>query len=63
MYGKISYTWFGSLQKHGKKVGSLDNWLSDASQPFNIYAHHSSVLKVKFTYWLQLLGNACFWFS
>ncbi|WVZ12135.1 hypothetical protein V8G54_016665 [Vigna mungo] len=33
-------------QKHGKKIGSLDNWLSDASQPFNIHAHHLSVLKV-----------------
>ncbi|XP_047164207.1 DExH-box ATP-dependent RNA helicase DExH7, chloroplastic isoform X2 [Vigna umbellata] len=32
-------------QKHGKKIGSLDNWLSDASQPFNIHAHHLSVLK------------------
>jgi len=50
LYGKNSYTLFGSLQKHGKKIGSLDDWLSDASQPFNIYAHHSSVLKVKFSY-------------
>ncbi|KAK7348503.1 hypothetical protein VNO80_23061 [Phaseolus coccineus] len=32
-------------QKHGKKIGSLDNWLSDASQPFNIYVHHSSIIK------------------
>ncbi|CAJ1940435.1 unnamed protein product [Sphenostylis stenocarpa] len=34
-----------AYQKHGKKIGSLDNWLSDASQPFNIYAHHSTVIK------------------
>ncbi|XP_028762861.1 DExH-box ATP-dependent RNA helicase DExH7, chloroplastic isoform X2 [Neltuma alba] len=29
----------------GKKKGNLDNYLSDASQPFNIYANHSSVVK------------------
>ncbi|KHN03587.1 ATP-dependent RNA helicase DHX29 [Glycine soja] len=32
-------------QKNAKKIGSLDSWLSDVSQPFNIYAHHSSILK------------------
>lgn len=32
-------------QVDGKRMGSLDSWLSDASQPFNIYAHHSSILK------------------
>ncbi|KAL2339337.1 hypothetical protein Fmac_013783 [Flemingia macrophylla] len=32
-------------QMHGKKIGSLHSWLSDASQPFNINAHHSSILK------------------
>ncbi|PNY17245.1 ATP-dependent RNA helicase dhx29-like protein [Trifolium pratense] len=29
----------------GKKIGILDRWLSDASQPFNMHAHHSSILK------------------
>ncbi|XP_020965227.1 DExH-box ATP-dependent RNA helicase DExH7, chloroplastic [Arachis ipaensis] len=28
-----------------KKLGSLDSWLSDASQPFNAHAHHLSVVK------------------
>ncbi|KAL5182262.1 DExH-box ATP-dependent RNA helicase DExH7, chloroplastic [Glycine soja] len=32
-------------QKNAKKIASLDSWLSDVSQPFNIYAHHSSILK------------------
>jgi ATP-dependent RNA helicase DHX29 len=32
-------------QMDGKKIGSLDRWLSDASQPFNMHAHHSSILK------------------
>ncbi|KAK7363934.1 hypothetical protein VNO77_06099 [Canavalia gladiata] len=32
-------------QMVGKKIGNPDSWLSDASQPFNIYAHHSSILK------------------
>ncbi|KAG4378233.1 hypothetical protein AAZX31_17G001000 [Glycine max] len=31
--------------QNAKKIGSLDSWLSDVSQPFNIYAHHSSILK------------------
>ncbi|RDY13770.1 DExH-box ATP-dependent RNA helicase DExH7, chloroplastic, partial [Mucuna pruriens] len=29
----------------GKKIRSLDSWLSDASQPFNIYAYQPSILK------------------
>ncbi|KAI4298953.1 hypothetical protein L6164_032458 [Bauhinia variegata] len=32
-------------QMDGKKKGNLNSWLSDASQPFNIYAHHSSIVK------------------
>ncbi|XP_057446913.1 DExH-box ATP-dependent RNA helicase DExH7, chloroplastic-like [Lotus japonicus] len=32
-------------QKDGKKIAKLDSVLCDASQPFNIYSHHSSVLK------------------
>ncbi|XP_027329494.1 DExH-box ATP-dependent RNA helicase DExH7, chloroplastic isoform X2 [Abrus precatorius] len=32
-------------QMDGKKTGNLDSWLSNASQPFNIYAHHPSILK------------------
>ncbi|CAL0330726.1 unnamed protein product [Lupinus luteus] len=28
-----------------KQIGNLDSWLSDATQPFNKYAHHSSILK------------------
>nr|XP_027190710.1 DExH-box ATP-dependent RNA helicase DExH7, chloroplastic isoform X2 [Cicer arietinum] len=32
-------------QMDGKRIGNLDRWLSDASQPFNMYAHHSSILK------------------
>ncbi|KAI5414337.1 hypothetical protein KIW84_040007 [Lathyrus oleraceus] len=32
-------------QVDGKRIGSLDRWLSDVSQPFNMYAHHSSILK------------------
>ncbi|XP_058752739.1 DExH-box ATP-dependent RNA helicase DExH7, chloroplastic isoform X2 [Vicia villosa] len=32
-------------QVDGKRIGSLDRWLSDASQPFNMHAHHSSILK------------------
>ncbi|MED6199651.1 hypothetical protein PIB30_077897, partial [Stylosanthes scabra] len=40
---------FITLPKHDKmdrkKPGSLDSWISDASQPFNAHAHHSSVVK------------------
>ncbi|XP_019434912.1 PREDICTED: DExH-box ATP-dependent RNA helicase DExH7, chloroplastic [Lupinus angustifolius] len=32
-------------QMDRKQIGNLDSWLSDASQPFNKYAHHSSILK------------------
>ncbi|KEH32765.1 ATP-dependent RNA helicase [Medicago truncatula] len=32
-------------QMDGRKIGSLDRWLSDSSQPFNMYAHHPSILK------------------
>ncbi|KAF1887143.1 hypothetical protein Lal_00040740 [Lupinus albus] len=32
-------------QMDKKQIGNLDSWLSDASQPFNKYAHHSSILK------------------
>ncbi|KAK7292528.1 hypothetical protein RIF29_08310 [Crotalaria pallida] len=32
-------------QMDGRKMRNLDSWLSDASQPFNIYAHHSAILK------------------
>ncbi|KAK7265506.1 hypothetical protein RJT34_33126 [Clitoria ternatea] len=32
-------------QMDGKRVETLDSWLSDTSQPFNIYAHHPSIIK------------------
>ncbi|KAA8545478.1 hypothetical protein F0562_020262 [Nyssa sinensis] len=32
-------------QIEGKKKGKLDHWFSDMSQPFNIYSHHSSIVK------------------
>ncbi|XP_031281011.1 DExH-box ATP-dependent RNA helicase DExH7, chloroplastic-like, partial [Pistacia vera] len=32
-------------QAEGKKKEKLDSWFSDKSQPFNMYAHHSSIVK------------------
>ncbi|KAK6945466.1 Helicase-associated domain, partial [Dillenia turbinata] len=34
-----------NLQIYRKKKEILDHWLSDMSKPFNMYSHHSSVLK------------------
>ncbi|KAK1568774.1 hypothetical protein Q3G72_028504 [Acer saccharum] len=32
-------------QTEGKRKEMLDSWFSDKSQPFNMYAHHSSIVK------------------
>lgn len=51
LYLQFSDFYLGQpLQMDGKRIGNLDRWLSDASQPFNMYAHHSSILKVRFEY-------------
>ena len=34
------------VQIDGRKKENLGSWFSDASQPFNKYSHHSSVVKV-----------------
>lgn len=34
-----------SFQVGGRKRENLDIWLSDASQPFNMYSYHSSIVK------------------
>ncbi|XP_019173848.1 PREDICTED: DExH-box ATP-dependent RNA helicase DExH7, chloroplastic isoform X2 [Ipomoea nil] len=35
-----------NVQIAGKRKEKLDSWLSDASQPFNMHANHSLILKV-----------------
>ncbi|KAJ0020057.1 hypothetical protein Pint_31398 [Pistacia integerrima] len=39
----------------GKKKEKLDSWFSGKSQPFNMYAHHSSIVKVRPIWLLMLL--------
>ncbi|XP_043705880.1 DExH-box ATP-dependent RNA helicase DExH7, chloroplastic isoform X2 [Telopea speciosissima] len=40
-------------QTDGKMKDKLDSWLADMSQPFNMYSHHSSIVKVFIPMWLQ----------
>ncbi|XP_020533292.1 DExH-box ATP-dependent RNA helicase DExH7, chloroplastic isoform X2 [Jatropha curcas] len=43
-----------NYQTLGKNRENLHRWLSDRSQTFNIYSHHSSIVKVCIQMWLPL---------
>ncbi|KAJ0011205.1 hypothetical protein Pint_32993 [Pistacia integerrima] len=45
-------------QAEEKKKEKLVSWFSDKSQPFNMYAHHSSIVKIR-TIWLLMLLVPC----
>lgn len=53
------------FQVGGRKRENLDIWLSDASQPFNMYSYHSSIVKVNYailsSYLFHLGSLSLFW--